>query len=146
MTEVCPELSSVISYHSSPSPADFHNYCTSPSHGHMGFLTLLDHAVCFSILISICNALSPTFLFYESWFILQGTNQNFSLWNVFYGLFKTQFITSSLGCQDILYVIYLTLCYSWFYTYLFPHKSVKGPYPVFTCPGHIASAQWCLSN
>ena len=58
MTEVCPELSSVISYHSSPSPADFHNYCTSPSHGHMGFLTLLDHAVCFSILISLSVMLS----------------------------------------------------------------------------------------
>ena len=58
MTEVCPELSRVISYHSSPSPADFHNYCTSPSHGHMGFLTLLDHAVCFSILISLSVMLS----------------------------------------------------------------------------------------
>ena len=48
--------------------------------------------------LSICNALSPAFLFYESWFILQDTNQNFSICNVFYGLFKTQFITSSLEC------------------------------------------------
>lgn len=53
VTGVCPELSSIISYHSSSNLAYFHNCYTSPSHGHMGFLTLLDHAMCFSILISL---------------------------------------------------------------------------------------------
>ena len=64
VTEVCPELSSIISYHSSPNLAYFHNCCTSPSHGHMGFLTLLDHAVCFSILISLSVMLFLQLLYF----------------------------------------------------------------------------------
>lgn len=119
-----PELSSIISYHPRPTLPTFTTVILPPTWSHGLSLTLLDHAMCFSILISL-SVMPFLQLFYfmslDSFF--KTINQNFSICNVFYGLFKTQFITSHWNAR-IFCILYISLLFLP-YTYLFPHKSVK---------------------
>lgn len=75
--------------------------------------------------LSICNALPPPFLFYESLFILQGTSQKFSLWENSCLLQSLQYIIHHFLIGVLRYFVhicitYLTLCFAGLCTYLLP--------------------------
>ena len=70
------------------------------------------------------------------------------LCDVFCDLFKTELMTSSIGLLKYfvnISISYLKLCFTWLYTCLFLHKSMQGPYPVYTSIRHITRAQMFIN-